>query len=206
MKQNVWPWLIGVARAVRRAAIGVVELLLALILLFEEWGWRPLADLVARLRHFAFWARFEAWLESLPAYGALAVFGAPPVVLFPIKLLGLWLIADGRLVSAALLIVAAKLVGTAFVARVFVITRPKLMSIPWFAWAYNLIVPWQEALFARIRATWAWRVGRIVKARVARIAQRVWARYGAAVRARVAEAGARVREVVARLLSSVRRS
>jgi len=201
MMQNVGPWLIGIARGLRRAAIGVFEVLLALILLFEEWGWRPLADLVARLKRFAVWARFEAWLENLPPYGALAIFAAPPVVLFPVKMAALWLAANGRVLSAAAIIVAAKLVGTAFVARVLVITKPKLMTIPWFARTYNFIVPWQEALFARIRATWAWRVGRILKARVARAVKQIWGRYGDEVRARVGQAVTHMRALLARLRS-----
>ena len=35
---------------------------LALILLFEEWGWAPLAALMARLARLPIWARLEKWL------------------------------------------------------------------------------------------------------------------------------------------------
>jgi len=168
------------------------EVLLGGLLLFEEWGWRPLADLVGRLKRFPWWARFEAWLAALPPVGALLMFAAPPVALFPIKLLGLWLIADGRFVSAVLLIAAAKLIGTAFVARVFVVTRPTLMTIPWFARLYNWVVPWQEALVARLRATWPWRLAHAIKLRVHE-ALDVWrARYGPGVRAAVARLAERL--------------
>ena len=40
------------------------------------------------------------------------------------------------------------------------------MRIGWFKWLYNRVMPWKEALFASIRASWAWRYGRIVKARI----------------------------------------
>ena len=40
------------------------------------------------------------------------------------------------------LLVAAKLVGTGLVARIFLITRPQLMRIVWFAHLYGLFMPW----------------------------------------------------------------
>lgn len=45
------------------------------------------------------------------------------------------------------------------------LTQPKLMQIGWFATLYNTVMPWKEALFERIRASWAWRYARGVKAR-----------------------------------------
>jgi hypothetical protein len=160
--------LLALFRALVAPLRRVLEVVLALILLFEEWGWRPLVALVGGLRRFLAWQRLEDWLASLPPYGALAAFVLPSALVLPLKLLSLWLVADGRAVAAGALFIAAKLVGTAFVARIFVLTRPKLMAIPWFAWAYGRIVPWQEALFARIRGSWAWRYGRILKERARR--------------------------------------
>ena len=61
------------------------------------------------------------------------------------------------------MIIAAKFASTALIARIFLLTKPALMQIPWFAYAYGVFVPWQEALFARIRASWPWRYGRILK-------------------------------------------
>ena len=53
------------------------------------------------------------------------------------------------------IIVAAKFASTALIARIFLLTKPALMQIPWFAYAYGVFVPWQEALFARVRSSWA---------------------------------------------------
>ena len=66
--------------------------------------------------------------------------------------------------------------GTALLARVFQLTQPALMRIAWFAWGYNLFVPWRDAVFAKVRATWAWRYGRIVKARAKKAAAAACAR------------------------------
>jgi hypothetical protein len=139
--------------------------LLALVLLFEEWGWRPLADLLARLGRFALWARLEAAIAALPPYAALGAFLLPTVLLLPLKVLALYLVAQGHLAGATALLAGAKVAGTALVARIFALTQPRLMEIGWFARLYGTLVPWRDAAFARIRATWAWRWGRLVKAR-----------------------------------------
>ncbi len=159
---------------IRPALVLALNVLAALILLFEEWGWRPLSNLVAQLARFPLWARTELWIAGLPPYGALLVLGVPSAILIPAKLLGVFLLATGHIVSATIVIVAAKLASTALIARIFLLTKPALMQIEWFARAYEIFVPWQEALFARIRASWVWRYGRIVKWRVSNYLRASW--------------------------------
>ena len=79
----------------------------------------------------------------------------------------LWLIGRGHALLGLALIVAAKLAGTALLARLFQLTQPALMRLAWFAALYTRWTAWKEALFARVRASWAWRVGRVVKRRLA---------------------------------------
>jgi hypothetical protein len=143
------------------------EVLLAIILIFEEWGWKPLARAMAWLGEFKLVARAETAVASLPPYGALAAFLGPSLVLFPLKLLALYLIATGHAIMAGLLFIGAKVVGTAILARLYMLTSPKLMQIGWFARAHDKLMPWKDALFAKIRASWAWRYGRIVKHKAA---------------------------------------
>ncbi len=159
---------------VRPIIVLVINVLVALILLFEEWGWRPLSALMARLARFRVWALTELWIAGLPPYGALLTLAVPSVILIPAKLLGVYLLATGHFITAGAIIVAAKLASTALIARIFLLTKPALMQIPWFAYAYGIFVPWQEALFARIRASWPWRYGRIVKWRVTNYVRAAW--------------------------------
>jgi hypothetical protein len=140
-------------------------LLLALVILFEEWGWRPLAALAASLARFAPIARLEAFIASLPPYAALVVFALPSLLILPLKLVAVWLIAGGHLLSATLLFAFAKVVGTAFVARIFQLTHPALMQLAWFRWAYGKIIPWKDALVERVRTSWVWRYGHLLKMR-----------------------------------------
>lgn len=159
-----------------RAAMSVLNLVLALLVLFEEWGWQPLVHLVGRLRQFKPWLRFEHWVEGLPSYPALIVLALPSLAIVPIKLIAVFLFAHGDFIAAALVLGAAKVVGTAFVGRLFILTKPAILRIGWVAALYNTIVPWQEAMFAYLRATWVWRMGRVVKWRVRRLAALLWRR------------------------------
>jgi hypothetical protein len=104
----------------------------------------------------------------------LFTLAVPSVILIPAKLLGVYLLATGHFITAGAIIVAAKLASTALIARIFLLTKPALMQIPWFAYAYGVFVPWQEALFARIRASWPWRYGRILKWRVKNYMRAAW--------------------------------
>jgi hypothetical protein len=149
---------------------------LALILLFEEWGWKPLSDLLAALSRFRIVARLEAAITALPPYAALVVFVLPTTILFPLKLVALWLLAKGQALAAGALFIGAKIASTALIARIFVLTQPALMRLQWFARAYSWIMPWKERLFAAIRASWAWRYGRVIKAWVKREAKAAWSK------------------------------
>jgi hypothetical protein len=183
-------WPRAAWRIMRRALIGLFQLLLALILLFEEWGWRPLAALLGRLRRFRIWERMEEGIESLPPYAALCVFALPSLLFLPLKLAAVYLVAKGQAALAGILFVAAKVFGTALVARIFILTRPALMRIGWFARVHDVIVPWHDAIFARIRASWPWRYGRIVKERVRRSTRDTWT----ILKPRLEEAARRMRD------------
>lgn len=160
----------------RRAVILVGQTIAALLLLFYEWGWRPLAALLAKLSAFPLFARLELWIKALPPYPALALFAAPAVCLFPLKLLALYLFATGHPVLGVGLIAGAKIVGTAIVARIFILTQPQLMQIGWFKSFYDRFIPWKDAMFASIRASSVWRNGRMVRVAVKRATNRAWVR------------------------------
>ena len=158
-------------RGLRRLGGG----LLALLILFEEWGWEPLHRLLARLGRLPVLRQLEAWIARLPPQAALVVFLVPAAALLPVKLLALGLIAQGQRLLGLVVIVLAKLVGTALVARLFALTQPALMRLPWFARAYGRWTTWKNALLAQVRASWAWRTARVLRRRL----QHAWARWRA---------------------------
>ena len=155
-----------------------LQWLLALVLLFEEWGWEPLLRLMAWVGRLPVLRQIEAAISRLPPYAALAVFFVPTLALLPVKLGALWLIAHGQRALGVGVILAAKIAGTAIVARLFALTRPALMRLPWFAALYGRWSAWKNALLARVRASFAWRVARLWRQRVRRQLSRLRAAWG----------------------------
>jgi hypothetical protein len=155
--------MLPILRSPLRPFKWLLSWLVALVILFEEWGWEPLMRLAGVLARLPPVAWLEQRIASLPPRAALAVFLAPTLMLLPIKLLALWLIGQGHAFFGLLVIVAAKLAGTALVARLFMLTRPQLMRMDWFA---NLYVRWsafKESLIAMARTSPAWRSARAIK-------------------------------------------
>jgi hypothetical protein len=160
-----------VLKALWRPVRGALLALAAVVIFIEEWGWRPLTALAARFARWPPLARLEARIQTLPPHGALALFLVPAVLLFPIKLLALWFIHQGRTALGVAVIVAAKLVGTALVGRLFILTERQLTHYAWFARA---LAWWRETKLrvkAAVRGSAAWRAARATRRRV-----RLWLR------------------------------
>ena len=145
--------------------------LIAVWLLFEEWGWEPLAALFAQLARLPLWSWFERKIAHLPPAGALLVFGVPMLALLPVKLLALYLFGKGQVTLALVLLLSAKIGGTALLARLFQLTQPALMQLRWFARWYPRWKAWKDGVLAAVHQSAAWRAGqeftRSVKAWVA---------------------------------------
>ena len=137
--------------------------LLALLILFEEWGWEPLQRSLAWVGQLPGLRWLERRIAALPPYAALALFLVPTLMLLPVKLLALWSMSRGQVVLGTLVILGAKLVGTAILARLFTLTQPALMQLPWFARAFKRWAVWKNALLVRVRASWPWRLSRHLK-------------------------------------------
>lgn len=183
MQRELIRALRALGNVLKTLLVGVINVVLALVLLFEEWGWKPLAAAAAWLAHFRIVARIESLIANLPPYPSLAVFVLPTTILLPVKIGALWLLAGGHVIKAGLLLAAAKVVSTALIARIFMLTKPQLMRIGWFARAYDWFMPWKEALFVRVRASFAWRYGRMLKSRTKQILRRVRTNWGPQLRA-----------------------
>jgi hypothetical protein len=139
--------------------------LAALVILFEEWGWEPLQRFMASLARYPAVAALELRVVALPPGPAMLVFLLPSLILLPVNLLAIWLTAQGQALAGSTLIVAAKLLGTTLVARIFTLTQPALMRMAWFARFYHGWKVWEARLLEPVRASWVWRAGRELKRR-----------------------------------------
>jgi hypothetical protein len=104
-------------------------------------------------------------------------------------------LASGHFLTAAAVILAAKVTSTALIARVFMLTRPALMQIAWFKRAYERFVPWHDRVVGWIRNSWAWRYGRILKWRAGGYMRRSWRMLQPRLERDAAVIGLRARQV-----------
>ena len=87
-------------------------LIAAIFVLLEDWLWDDLLRLAVWLGRLPVLRHIEALIAGLPPYGALAVFGAPSLLLVPVKVVALWFIGHGHASLGLLTAVVAKIVGT----------------------------------------------------------------------------------------------
>jgi len=92
--------------------------------------------------------RITAWIRSLGPYSSLALFLVPLIVLEPVKPVSVYLMGSGHSTEGLLVLIIGEALKILFLERIFQITRPKLMSFRWFAWAYGKI----QRVFAYLMA------------------------------------------------------
>jgi hypothetical protein len=118
--------------------------LLAVIFLIEAWLWDHLEPIVARAVALIPLRAFKQWLadrvDTLSPAMTLIVFIVPVIPLFPLKLVGLWLLANEYWVSAIVTLVFAKFLGVGVAAFIFDVTRPKLLEMRWFRRLYEFVI------------------------------------------------------------------
>jgi hypothetical protein len=149
--------------AIRRLLRAVFLGIAAVVVFIEEVGWRPLSAWVARLAQWPPLHRLEERIRRLPPLPAMGLFGVPAVVLFPLKLAALAVIQAGHAALGVLVIVLAKLLGTALVGRLFVLLEPQLMSFAWFRVAHDWWVETRLGVRAVLRRSAAWRRVRMLR-------------------------------------------
>jgi hypothetical protein len=140
-------------RLLKRILAAPLVFIAAIVVLFEEWLWDDLQRIAAAIGRLPLLHQLESLIAGLPPYGALAIFGAPSLLLIPVKLAALYFIAHGQPILGMLTVIAAKITGTALVARIFVLTQPKLLRIGWFAWLYNRFMAFKTRIHAAIQST-----------------------------------------------------
>jgi hypothetical protein len=143
-----------------RAPRALLRGLLALVILFEEWGWEALSHALGRLAALPPVRWLEARIAALPPYAALAVFLVPSLLLVPVKLAALWFITRGHAGLGLAVIVLAKVAGTAVLARLFSLTRASLLRLAWFARLHDRWVAFKDELLAAVRASAVWQAAR----------------------------------------------
>ena len=127
-----------------RRLLQPIWVLLAVIFLIEAWLWDHLEPVVAWVVARIPLRAFKAWLaervDTLSPAMTLIVFIVPVIPLFPLKMVGLWLLVHEYWMSAVLTIVFAKFLGVGVAAFVFDVTKDKLLEMHWFEKIYDFIM------------------------------------------------------------------
>ena len=127
-----------------RRLLQPIWVLLAVIFLIEAWLWDHLEPIVAWVVDKIPLRALKHWLaervDTLSPAMTLIVFVVPVLPLFPLKLVGLWLLAHEYWMSAIFTILFAKFLGVGVTAFVFDVTRPKLLEMGWFERLYEFIL------------------------------------------------------------------
>src|SRR5579864_4091682 len=135
-----------------RRLLQPVWVLLAVIFLIEAWLWDHLEPIVAWFVSKIPLQAFKAWLaervDTLSPAMTLIVFVVPVIPLFPLKMIGVWLLMHEYWMSAVTTILFAKMLGVGVTAFIFDVTRPKLLEMAWFEKLYE----WVLALRAKCNA------------------------------------------------------
>ncbi len=172
MRENFRLRLITVVR-------GAFTLLAALWIFLEEWIWDAMQACMAWIGKLPGMRWCEARIARLPPYAALVAFLIPAAILLPFKVLAFWLIARGHGLLGLQVFIIAKIVGTAFLARIFALTRPALLTIGWFARLHAAFTAWRDRVYAYVKSLPAWQAAKAWIA-TARETARAWyrARFG----------------------------
>jgi hypothetical protein len=79
-------------------------------------------------------------IEGLGPYPSLLLLGLPTAVVEPLKLAAVALAGEGHWITGTAMIAACYAFGLLVVERLFVIVKPKLLTIPWFATLWEAFV------------------------------------------------------------------
>ncbi|MDA8231355.1 MAG: hypothetical protein M0006_08450 [Magnetospirillum sp.] len=147
-------------RVLKRLVTPPLVVLAVVVVLFEEYLWRWLARVGAWLGALPVVRGVERRVAELPPAAALAVLLTPASLAIPVKLAAVWMLASGHAVLGLEVLISAKVVGTALVARIYTLCEPALSTIPWFVRLRGRVIAAKDWAHRKLEATAAWRIGR----------------------------------------------
>ena len=93
--------------------------------------------------------RLRRQIEQLPPYAALLILAGPLAVVEPLKLATIFIAGEGHWITSALVMLFAYAVSVFLTHWLFVVVKPKLLTLPWFARGWARFVTLRDK-------TWRW--------------------------------------------------
>jgi hypothetical protein len=93
------------------------------------------------------------FLNRLGPYQSLLTLAVPLAIVEPLKLVALFVVGGGHFIAGVLVMICAY-AGSLFITeRLFVVLKPKLLTLPWFAFAWRWFVTVRDKLVYWLRRT-----------------------------------------------------
>jgi hypothetical protein len=143
-----------------------VLLALAIAFLAIAWVWDGFVAIERFIVRLIPWTRvkraFAAVVDRLPAPLVLLIFLVPFLIVEPLLVVATVAIAMGYVVTGVIAWIVLKLLAVALIPAIFDMTQHRLMTMPWFARAYEkvtafhhyadeMVAPYKEAAAAVLR-------------------------------------------------------
>jgi hypothetical protein len=93
-------------------------------------------------------------LERLGPYASLVVLAIPLVIVEPFKLVAVLVAGDGHFLTGLLFLICAYVVSLVVTERLFVILKPKLLMLPWFAKSWRRFLALRRRGLRWLRSLW----------------------------------------------------
>jgi hypothetical protein len=128
----------------RRSAL----LALAVAFLAVATIWDGLVAIERLIVRLIPWTRFKrafaVAIDFLPAPVVLLIFLVPLLIIEPLLTVCVVAMAMGYVSTGAIAWVLLKVVEFALIPAIFDLTQHKLMTMPWFVWAYDKVMAWHH--------------------------------------------------------------
>jgi hypothetical protein len=95
--------------------------------------------------------RLRRWVEGLAPYQSLALLAAPVCLIEPLKLVAIAIAGEGHWITGTLTVTAAYAGSLLLVERLFIIVKPKLLKLRWFAKIWVRIIVCRYSLMSLLR-------------------------------------------------------
>jgi hypothetical protein len=93
-------------------------------------------------------------IERLGPYQSLSILAVPLAIVEPLKLVALFVVGGGHFIAGVLVMICAY-AGSLFITeRLFAVLKPKLLILPWFAFAWQCFVTVRDKLVNWLLRTW----------------------------------------------------
>jgi hypothetical protein len=97
---------------------------------------------------------FRRRLEQLSPYASLLVLAVPLTVVEPFKLVAVLIAGGGHFVTGLFFLIVVYVVSLVVTERLFIILKPKLLMLPWFAKSWRWFVALRRRGLRWLRSLW----------------------------------------------------